>query len=284
MSVVKKRILINKITNLPTLPTILQKIIELTDSKHANAQALGELLSRDPSITSLILKLVNSAYYGNLRHISSINHATVILGFQMVKTIAMGVSIYQSPVGSDSRFDRARFWLHSMGVAYFARIIAGQVGMPKDLDKDTVFLSGLLHDIGKVIFDNYFPDEYREVTDLVHKETCWIGAAEEKIIGMDHAEAGHFLAKKWQFPEPVVNAIRYHHRLEECPTEHGFLCAVIHAADHCCRRIQLGSGGDDTVPELNPIIAEHGISPELLETAFENVEQDRAALEEFVFG
>ncbi|MDJ0836021.1 MAG: HDOD domain-containing protein [Acidobacteriota bacterium] len=282
MDVARKRILIHKITNLPTLPTVLNKIIELTESRNANAHDLGELLSKDPSISSLILKLVNSAYYGNLRHISSINHATVILGFQMVKTIAMGVSIYQTRTETGGDFDREKFWVHSLGTAYFARIIAAAVGMPKDVDKDTVFLSGLLHDVGKVILDNYFSEDYKKVIQKIETDNLWIRDAEMEVMGMDHTDAGFYLARKWQFPDPVVNVIRYHHRLEKCPQQHGFLCAVVHAADHCCRKIGLGSGGDQTVPPLSLMAEGYGITASILDDALREVDQNRKLLEEFV--
>jgi len=284
MDVTSKRILIHKINNLPTLPAILSKIIELTESRSSTAHDLGELLSKDPSISSLILKLVNSAYYGNLRHISSINHATVILGFQMVKTIAMGVSVYQTRTRSDSHFDRELFWLHSLSVAYCSQVIATTAGLPRDLNKDTVFLSGLLHDVGKVIFDNYFTEDYTRVTELVERKDLWIGHAEMFTLQMNHCEAGFYLARKWQFPEPVTNAIRFHHNLEKCPEQHAFLCAVVHAADHCCRKLGIGSGGDHTLPKLNPEIVKQGLTDEVLEKAMHVVEQNRQQLEEFVIG
>ncbi len=242
------------------------------------------VLSKDPSISSLILKLVNSAYYGNLRHISSINHATVILGFQMVKTIAMGVSVYQARTASDSKFDREMFWLHSLSVAYCSQVISNIAGLPRTLDKDTVFLSGLLHDVGKVIFDNYFTEDYIRVTELVQRKDLWIGHAETMTLNMNHCEAGFYLARKWQFPEPVTNAIRYHHNLEKCPEQYAFLCGVVHAADHCCRKLGLGSGGDNIIPKLDPDIAKLGLTDEVLEKAMTVVDQNRRQLEEFVAG
>jgi len=284
MNAARKRILIHKITNLPTLPTILQKIIDLTERRSANAHDLGRLLSKDPSISAVILKLVNSAYYGNLRHIASIDHAIVLLGFQMIKTIAMGVTIYGDRTGSGGRFDREKFWQHSLGTASLARVIATEAALPDHLDGDTVFLSGLLHDVGKVILDNYFPDDYGRVTEIVAERGVWIGVAEREVMGLDHAEAGYHLARKWQFPHAIADAIRHHHQPEHCPEDHGFLCATVHAADHCCRRIGLGSGGDDTLPELDPHIDRFGIDDSVLERAVAHIEAERHQIEEFVIG
>lgn len=285
MAQTNKRILIQRISNLPTLPTILTKIIDLSDSPDASASDLGKVLSQDQSISSLILKLVNSAFYGNLRHISSINHAIVILGFQMVKTIAMGVSIYQSRAPTQKTyFDRERFWMHSLGVAQIAKMLAEQQSSSQNLDKDAVFLAGLLHDVGKVVFDNYFSEDYQKVAELVHKENLWIRVAEERILGMDHCEAGYFLSRKWQFPTPIVEAIRFHHQPESCSADNRHICALVHTADYACRTINLGNGGDTQQVTLNPIIQDFGITDEIIETVLEKVETNRHEIESFASG
>ncbi len=283
MNIEQKRIIIHKINSLPTLPTILTKIVALADNRNAKAADIGELLSHDPSIASMILKLVNSAYYGNLRHISSINHATVILGFQMVKTIAMGVLIYRSKAsGPAPSFDREQFWLHSIGVATIARRLAQRLERPELLQLDTIFLSGLLHDLGKVIFDNYFTEEYRDVISLVQREDLWIRDAEQRIMQMDHCESGFYLARKWQFPTPVVEAIRYHHSLSKASERNRFLCSIVHAADYCCRQLALGSGGDSQQVALDITVQHYGISPRLLDEVMAEVDRERASLETFV--
>jgi putative nucleotidyltransferase with HDIG domain len=281
MGNLQKRILIQKISHLPTLPNVLTKIIELTESRQANAKQLGEILSRDPSISSMILKLVNSAFYGKLRHISSIHHATVILGFQMVKTIAMGVSIFQED-GKEGPFDRKQFWIHSIGVAYIARVLRRLVAHEEELELDTVFLSGLLHDVGKVVFDNYFTDEYAKVATLIKEEDLWIREAERRILGIDHCDAGFYLGRKWQFPTMVVDAIRYHHNPDQAPPETRFLCTLVHAGDHGCRRLELGSGGDATIPPLHPIAREFGITENILTRAIDEVAKERDNLENFL--
>ena len=284
LDLAQKRILIQKIHTLPTLPNILQKIIELADSPTANAAELGKVLAQDQSITSTILKLVNSAFYGNLRHVSSINHATVILGFQMVKTIAMGVSIFQTRTEtSGPSFDREGFWVHSIGVATISRILAARLS-GKSLDRDTVFLAGLLHDIGKVVFDNYFSDEYKQVAEIVASEGIWIGEAEKRVLSMTHCDAGFYLARKWQFPPAVVEAIRFHHDLSKCSEANRPLCVIVHCADYCCRKMGLGSGGDDTIPELDPCMEDCGITMTLLESVLEEAEGEREKLESFISG
>jgi putative nucleotidyltransferase with HDIG domain len=279
MNNINRRMIIQKITNLPTLPNIVMKIIELADSPQANADSLGNVLSKDQSISSLILRLVNSAFYGSFRHVNSINHATVMLGFPMVKTIAMGVAVFQNENGS-AGFDRKAFWLHSLGVATASQFIADKAKF--DTPKDTAFLAGLLHDLGKVVLDNYFEEEYREVIDLVREKEIWIGEAERQLLQLDHSVAGFYLARKWQFPAQVVDVIHHHHHISACPEDSKALCAAVQAADYVCRKSSVGSGGDLLVLPLENEVPGFGISDDILDAACAFMEKQKPELEAFV--
>lgn len=279
MNTTNRRMIIQKITNLPTLPNIVMKIIELADSPQANADSLGNVLAKDQSISSLILRLVNSAFYGSFRHVNSINHATVMLGFPMVKTIAMGVAVFQNENG-DAEFDRKAFWLHSLAVATASQFIAEKAKV--DVQKDTAFLAGLLHDLGKVVLDNYFEEEYREVMQLVRSQEMWIGDAEKQVLQLNHCVAGFYLARKWQFPTQVVDVIHHHHHISACPEESQHLCAAVQAADHVCRKSGIGSGGDSLVLPLDAEAADMGISQDILDQAATYMEQQKPELEAFV--
>lgn len=279
MNTINRRMIIQKITNLPTLPNIVMKIIKLADSPQANADSLGNVLAKDQSISSLILRLVNSAFYGSFRHVNSINHATVMLGFPMVKTIAMGVAVFQNESG-DAGFDRKALWLHSLAVATASQFIAEKTKV--DCQKDTAFLAGLLHDLGKVVLDNYFEEEYAKVMQLVREEDVWIGEAEKRVLQLNHCVAGFYLARKWQFPTQVVDVIHHHHHISACPEDSQPLCAAVQAADHVCRKSGIGSGGDLLVLPLEPEAEGLGISSEVLEEAAEFIEKQKPELEAFV--
>lgn len=277
----QRRILIQKVSNLPTLPSVIHKIMEVADSTGGNAAALAEVLSKDPSLTSLILRLVNSAYYGQHRQITSIDHAIVILGFQLVKTIALGAGIFRDGAADGhANFDREAFWVHSLAVATGSKMLAE--ALPRDLDRDVFFLSGLLHDLGKVVFDNYFNDEYRKVIALTRLQNLWIRDAELRLMDMDHCKAGFYLARKWRFPQETAMAIRYHHDLSRVSGDEGIVCAAVHAADVICRRIKIGSGGDDQIIELDPSVSTYGITRDLLGEIERKLEAERENLQSFV--
>ncbi|MBI5815317.1 MAG: HDOD domain-containing protein [Nitrospinae bacterium] len=249
----KRRILIQRIKDIPTLPSSIHKIIQLADDSSSTPTALAEAISKDPSISSLILRLVNSAFYGHYRQISSISRAVVILGYKTVKTMALGVSIFQ---GTSARgrqvFNRKDFWTHSLGVATFTKKLAVRFGGVAGVDGETLFLSGLLHDIGKVAFDNYFNEEFAEAAAEAQKNGEWIGIPELKYLGMDHSEAGYYLARTWNFPPQVISGVRFHHSVAECPKEDGMdkAAAVVSIADYVCRKLKIGSGGDNVEAPL----------------------------------
>ncbi len=236
---------INNLKDLPTLPVSILKIIEEVENPDSTAQSLTSAISMDQSISSTILRLVNSAYYGHRREVASIPQAVVILGYQMVKNMALGVSMFQTqPVDGQKSIDRGSLWSHSVAVATCAGGIASDKKVSAKINRDEAFLAGLLHDIGKVVFDTCFPDEYRQVLKMVSDKGGWIGDAERHVMGLDHARAGFHLASKWNFPEPVCEAIRCHHDFNKLSIGENHISAIIHVGDYCARQIKLGSGGD----------------------------------------
>lgn len=278
----KQRMLIQRIQELPTLPATISKIIELVESKSSTSEDLARVISKDQSISSLILKLVNSAFYGHRRQISSISHAIVILGYTTVRTMALGVSIFNSSRGKKAAaFDRKKFWLHSIGVATITRKLAAHTPARDGLDMESVFLAGLLHDIGKVIFDHYFNQEYNEVAESALKNHQWIGNSESAFFGINHAEAGNYLAQKWQFPTTVISAIRCHHSTSACDGEaERAVACMVNLADYLCRKAAIGSGGDnEEIPLNEETLSFLGISSETLLQIASEVEKDREMIE-----
>lgn len=279
----KKRIFIQKIQNLPTLPTTLMKIVSVAEDENSTAKDLGDIISKDQSISSIILRLVNSAFYGHMRQVSSIPHSIVILGFRTVKTMALGVSIFRSSSGGKKQaFDRSMFWIHSIGVATFAKRLGKEISFPNKPDLETIFLSGLLHDIGKVVFDNYFNLDYDNVAKAAINNKEWIGAVEKRELEIDHSEAGYYLAQKWQFPQPVVESIRYHHALDEIEDENKEIASIVHISDYCCRKMSLGSGGDNEQVPLSSLAMDNcKITEEKLDEIIADVEKERESIEAF---
>ncbi len=245
-----RRLLIQGIKDLPTLPIVFRKMIEMVEDEKTSVKDLSDLLSKDQSIMSSILKLVNSAFYGYQGKIASIKQAIVILGFSTIRSIALGTSIFSTngKKKAASGFDRNALWIHSLGVATGARILAIDSGY-KDIEE--AFAAGLLHDVGKVVFDAFFSKDFREVLKLVKNEKIPMRYAEKEILGLDHAEAARILLKKWQLPEAVTSAASYHHNLHSAPNEYLELASMVSVSNRTCCKLRIGSGGDRNIPLIS---------------------------------
>lgn len=238
------------IIGLPTLPTVITQMIGLIDNPTTSARDVARLIATDQALTAKILKLANSAFYGFPREISTVNHAIVVLGFETVKSLGLSVSVLErfAGGGKDSTFDRQKFWEHSIACGVGARLLAGKL---RYRVQGEAFAAGILHDIGRLILSQYFPDEFAEITTIVSNDDVYIGEAEQRVLELTHTEIGSWLADKWNLPAQLVDAITYHHapgRMERGAE----LPSLIHLADFLCRRERIGDGGGRRLPKLDP--------------------------------
>ncbi len=241
------------IIGLPTLPTVVTQMISLIDNPTTSANDVAKLISTDQALTAKMLKLANSAFYGFPREIATVNHAVVVLGFETVKSLGLSVSVLERFSGSSSNgdFDRQRFWEHSIGCAAAARLLASKVRY-RTRGKGEAFAGGILHDIGKLVLGQFFPQEFSEILGLVTRDDVYIGKAEEEVLGLTHAEVGAWLGERWNMPKQLVDAIAFHHAPGRLSPREAELPALIHLADFLCRREKIGDGGSARMPSLDP--------------------------------
>jgi len=198
----KIRRITERIIGLPTLPTVVAKMIELVDNPKTSAASLGKLISSDQALTAKILKLANSAYYGFPREISTVNLAIVVLGFNTVKDMGLSVSILEafSENSDNTLFDLAKFWEHSIGCGVAARMLAKRFNYRISGE---AFVAGLLHDVGKVILNQYLSHDFRRIIELVRQRECFLVEAEKEILDVTHPMVGTWLAEKWNMPSHI---------------------------------------------------------------------------------
>jgi putative nucleotidyltransferase with HDIG domain len=151
---------------------------------------------------------VNSSFYGLLNKISSIDHALVILGFREVKNVVLGFSIQNMFKHEDTSFDRSRFWKHSIICSQISKHLGKYFNI---VDDGTFLLSGLIHDIGKLVIDQYFQEDFENVLQYISTNNCTFSQAEKEILGVTHYQIGAKLLQKWHFPKKVTMQIFYHH-------------------------------------------------------------------------
>src|SRR4051812_47274547 len=257
----------DSLISLPTLPTVVAKMLELVDNPKTSASSLANLISRDQVLTAKILKLANSSFYAFPRQIATVKLALVVLGFESVKEMALSFSVLSSFKGENNKhFDTSLFWQHSVSVGACTRMLARETCYRL---AGEAFVAGLLHDIGKVVLNQYLPKEFAEIQTRVFEggEDC--EATEKAVIGASHAEVGAWLAERWNLPVPLVEAIRWHQHPEQCPRL-AELPLLVYLGDYLSAKCGLGKSGSPGVASLPEPIAEMarnilGLTPEALE-------------------
>ena len=183
-------------------------------------------------LTAEVLRLVNSAYFGLSREVTSINHAVVYVGINTVKNVAIALATKGAlPTKNKAGLDMRQFWEHSLTVGIIAKKVMEARGGESKQDAN-FFVAGLLHDIGKIIFAHFMPDDYKQVIDEID-EAPWsltrALVAEKNILGFDHGEVGAVLAEKWKLPDDLACSIGCHHKIELASTQSDLLFATASA-------------------------------------------------------
>ncbi len=236
---------IYKIDTIPTIPDTFKKILNILENPKSSLSEIGKFILKDPVLTSRVLKMVNSPIYGFPGRITSVNQALLLLGLNVIRGLLLGVSVFEAMQKA-----MRGLWEHSLGNAVTARIIAQKINIK---EPEEVAVAGLLHDIGKVILILKFPNEYEKVVEKINNEEIFIFDAEKEIFGINHADAGAWLAKKWNFPITLIETIEYHHRPLHSKTT-PLNTAIVHLADILVRAKGVGSAGDNFVPSLKPSV------------------------------
>lgn len=223
--------LTEQIEELPTLPEITTAISAIATDPDSSASDLAKVIATDAALSAKILKLANSAAFGFSREISSIQHAVALLGFKATHALALSISIFDSLIDK-ADFDFKAHWNHSYACATLTKLIS--LHLPS-CETEVAFVAGLLHDVGKVVLAMNMHRKQEEAT-LLHS-TSAISAieAEEKVLGITHAEVGYLLGEHWLLPTTLTNAIRYHHSPELEPEPKG-LGSVVFLANLFCDR------------------------------------------------
>jgi putative nucleotidyltransferase with HDIG domain len=241
--------IIGKVEDLPTLPRTFIRITELVNNPKSSARDLAKVVTDDQVLTVRLLKLVNSSFYGFPQKISTVTGAIVLLGFDAMRNLLLTTSIFDIFSNKDKKdqVKLERLWDHSLGCAVGAKVIGNYLRYDKI---EELFVSGLLHDIGKIVEMLFLPDAFAKVLSIVEYKNILMVAAENNIFGYNHAEVGKLLTERWQLPPKLSNIIACHHQ----PKLAGSVsqeASIVHLADILCRALDMGSGWDEKIPPLN---------------------------------
>ena len=220
---------LDRIKEIPTLPTIVFELNQHLQNPETSIAKVSETIEKDQAMALKILKLVNSAFYGFRSKVSDVKNAVVLMGFNAVHNAIISVSVVNALPKTllFQDFEMIEFWKHSLAVAVASKNIAQTSGVESP---DNCFVGGLLHDVGKVIMAQNFTEEFVKVWTLMQNEYLSFYEAEQRELPIDHTKIGAYLADRWQLPQGLTDAIRWHHDFQPNNGSTGFMMNI-HLAD-----------------------------------------------------
>ncbi len=234
--------IISRVGTLPPLPDTAVKLMEVINDPSSSVDEIVEVIRYDQAVTADVLKLCNSAYFGLSRNITSLNEAMLRLG--TVKVLQLVMSVHTSSILANEQrgygLDPGVLWRHSVAVALAASTVAQKIGLT---NVNLVFTGGLLHDIGKVVLNEYVAEEFGKILGLVKENRLSFVEAEHQVLGYSHQEIGGKIARMWKLPDPIVRCIRYHHDPGDLETPDPLVDAV-YLANCVCLMLGIGLGED----------------------------------------
>lgn len=245
---------LDKITNLPAMPTVYNEIEKLSKDPDATTEQYSHIIELDPGITAQMLRLCNSSIFSFNRKITSITDAVNLLGLQTVIDFVRTLSVVGAFKGKATSFDASEFWKHCIAVGVTAKLLSERPEFNSKLKigQDDPFMAGMVHDIGKQVLGHFFNDMFQMVLKEL-KGGQSLFAVEKDILGLDHQQVGEALATKWQLPESLTEVIGHHHDPSEESTA---MTHLVHLSNICSKQT------DYTFAEHSPPIT---FSPATLE-------------------
>jgi HD-like signal output (HDOD) protein len=241
--------ILRSLVELPPMPNIILKAREIMEDQGSSLKDLSAVIEHDQAIVARVLALANSAYYGLSGLVSSIQHASILLGQKTLGeliTIAASSRLLSKKL-KGYQLNPGDLWKHSLAVALGARIIAEKKN--SELVEDA-FIAGLLHDAGKIILDPYVLEREKEFKKIQKTRKWTFIVAEKEILGFDHAEVMSRAARFWRYPETQSTAIRYHHyplRSGNCE-----LAFIVHLANFAAKEAGFKSEVTASASEIDP--------------------------------
>ncbi len=227
------RSLVKGLSSLPSMPEIYRELTRMLQSAPATVREIGQLIAKDPPLTAKLLQVVNSAFFGVGRHISSPEQAASLLGTETIKNLVLTTGLFRAfeshavPIGCPSV---ETMWRQNIMVGHLAQKIAKEQGCTEEIANDAL-AAGLLQDIGVLILAFHAPQTWCQVCDITESQGITQRDAEHQVTGTDHDAIGAYLLGLWGLPNSVVEAVAFNHSPGRLPTDEFGVVGAVHVAD-----------------------------------------------------
>ncbi len=264
------------IDKMPSLPTSVTKILEISNDKNASPADLNQIISLDPVLMGKVMKLINSAYYGLSQEITSLVRAIIMLGINTVKNLALSTAVLANlgKGSSEKGLNMDGFWRHSLCVGVTAKLIARKLKVdPKRLEE--YFMAGLLHDIGKIPLNNRLADPYVQSMQNADMQHIPLIQAEKEMIGLHHCEVAKIILQRWKLNQEIQDAVSYHHAPMSYEGPNRSIVFAVTAANYFANSFEIGFAGDRYPMKVPPeVFREIGVSMDWFDEIEEQVNNE----------
>ena len=232
---------------LPEIPSVVFELNEVIANPMSSADHIAQVVNRSPSLTALLLKIVNSSFYGFPSKIDKVSHAVTLIGTREISGLALGISILSIFKNIPKEMiDMYSFLKHSLACGILSRILCAQKNLGHT---EQLFVSGLLHDLGRLILFLYFADESLNILSRARANNNLLYREERDYLGADHAQLGKELMEQWKLPLILENNVLYHHMPSKA--QQTIPATIVHLADIIANSLGIGSSGEKFVPPLD---------------------------------
>ena len=275
--------LVDNASELISLPEISLRVNEIANNPDSTAEDMAAVISQDPALVVRMLKIANSAFYGFSKEVETISRAVAVLGTNKIRDLVVSTSASQAFDGIPNNLITMQdFWHHSLYCGILAQILSKK---SKKANSESLFIAGLLHDIGQLLMFNQLPEKSHEAILLLMEgpEDMETYEAERHVFGFDHTQVGAALLKEWKLAPVLEECIEFHHEPQNAknfPAE----VALINIANAVAVMADFDSMNDDEIPRINPASWElTGLSKKDLPEAIKQAQSEISEIESVLF-
>lgn len=259
--------LVRETENLFSLPDVALRVTQLIEEPKTRPDDLAEVILYDAGLAARLLRLVNSALYARPRPVETVSQAIHLIGFRALRDLVVATYAVEMFKGLPrDQINMERLWFHGVACGLAARELAARRGVH---DGERLFLAGLFHNLGKLIFFSQCANTYVRVLELIEREQLDPVTAEERVFGFNYAQLGAELLKAWRFPASIWQAVAYHLTPEQAP-EPRIMAEILHSAERVASFVQAATLDDDAAlaaratEYLDNLAARWGLAPDAL--------------------